>query len=112
MNKTKAPVFLLLTLLALGGPVARAGGWELPDSQGLPTDFDASIMNVINWMLGFVATLSVLVIIYGGLVYVASSGDQERTKQGKQAVKYAIMGLAMAGVSYAVVRVVVETILR
>lgn len=109
MTKTKA--IILAALLSLGGKTANAGGWQLPTNPGLLEDFDAGIMNITNWLLGFVATISVVVIIYGGLVYVASSGDQERVTSAKKTVKYAVMGLVVAGISYALVNLVIERIL-
>lgn len=93
-------------ILGFSASVAHAD-WQMPVNPGLPDDFDASIMNIINWMLAFVATITVLVIIYGGMVYTTSTGDQDRVSSAKKTVKYAIMGLAMAGIAYAAVRLIV-----
>ncbi|MFA7169335.1 MAG: hypothetical protein WC178_00605 [Candidatus Paceibacterota bacterium] len=112
MTKTELKAIGFIAFCNLNGHFANAGGWELPDNPGLPEDFDDSIMNITNWLLGFVATLSVIVIIYGGMTYVASSGDQERVTSAKKSVKYAVMGLAMAGIAYAAVRLIVEQILH
>lgn len=110
MTKTKA--IILAGFLSLAGKTANAGGWQLPENPGgLPEDFDASIMNITNWLLGFVATISVIVIIYGGMVYVSSSGDQERVTSAKKSVKYAVMGLIVAGIAYAIVNLVITQIL-
>lgn len=113
MNKNQFKALSITTLSALSSNVTYASDIELlPKNPGLPADFDTSIANVISWMLGFVGLLSVLVLIYGGMVYIASSGDQERVGQAKKTIKYALMGLAMAGLAYAIVTLIVGTILN
>lgn len=109
MNKAQVTSLVLASFLAAR---AASADWQMPNNPGLPTDLGQQIVNIINWLLGFTALLAVLVIVYSGLVYIASTGDQDRTKDAKKSAKYAIMGLAMAGVAFAVVRLIVGDILR
>lgn len=83
--------------------------WDIAPQNpgGLPDDLELSILNVIDWLLGFIALLAVLMIIYGGMVYVSSSGDQERVASARKTIKYALMGLALAGIAYASVNLII-----
>jgi len=76
--------------------------------SNVPDDFEQSIINITNWLAGFVVMLAVLAMIYGGFIYLSSSGDQEKAAGGKRVVTYALLGLIIAGIAYAVVKVIVN----
>lgn len=96
-------------ILSAKSVYAEDGGWKLPEKpSGLPDNFENTLTNMINWLLGFIGLLSVLMIIYGGVVYVGSSGDQERVASAKKTIKYAVMGLAIAGIAYAIVNLIID----
>lgn len=119
MKQQKAIVTLSVAGI-IGASQAWAGtgtsttgtGWQMPTNPGgLPEDFMGSIGKVTTWLLTLACALAVLAIIYAGVVYAASSGDQDRVTGAKKSVKYAIMGLAMAGIAYAVVNVIITKVL-
>ena len=86
--------------------------WEMGSQPpGVPDDFNTAIMNATNWLLGFVAMIAVLVIIWGGINYIASAGDEDRARTAKKTITYGIMGVVIAGFAYAIVKVIVVTIL-
>ena len=87
-------------------------GFDMPAKPaGTPGDFAGSIVNLTNWVLGFVTMIAVLALIWGGMNYLTSAGSEETAKSGKQTIKYALLGLIVAGVAYAIVNVVVSIIL-
>jgi hypothetical protein len=92
---------------------ALADGWAMPDTPptGVMTDFETAILSLTNWILGFVAMIAVLAIIWGGLTYIGSAGDETKATTGKRVITYAIIGLVMAGIAYALVSVIVTIIL-
>lgn len=65
---------------------------------GIPTDIRQAIMNVTNWILGFVSMICVLVVIYGLVT-------------GANTIKYGMAGLVVCGLAYALVIVVSTVIL-
>ena len=78
------------------------------EPSDVPGDFEQSIMNITNWLAGFIVMLAILAMIYGGFIYLSSSGDQEKTAGGKKVVTYALLGLIVAGIAYAAVKVIVD----
>ena len=91
---------------------AFADGWEMgtpPDN--VPKSFDNAVLNLTNWILGFVAMIAVLAIVWGGVMYIASAGDETKATTGKRVVTYALIGLVIAGIAYALVDVIVTIVL-
>jgi len=116
MKLLKKTISLFAIISALSVPIVRADdsttGWKLPTNPGnLPEDFMGSIGALTTWLLEFTIVVTVLAMIYGGLVYVEASGDQDRITMAKKSIKYAVIGVAMAGLAYAVVNLVITKIL-
>lgn len=59
---------------------------------------------VIDWVNGFVAVVTVLMIIYAGFLYVTSGGDDDKTKQAKTIMKYAAIGMLLLVSTYVLFR--------
>ena len=102
---------LFVVLFALSANIASAI-WTSPSQpSGVPTDFDDAILNATNWILGFVGMIAVLMLIWGGVTYLTSAGDESKAETGKKTLTYAIIGIVIAGLAYAIVNVIVVTIL-
>ena len=86
--------------------------WAPPPKPGdVPESFDDAVLNATDWILGFVGMIAVLMIIWGGINYLTSAGDEDKARTGKKTLTYALIGLVVAGIAYALVKVVVSTIL-
>ena len=83
----------------------------MPKPANVPGDFRQSIKNTTDWILGFVGMIAVLMLIWGGVIYLTSAGDEDKAKTGKKTIQYAIMGLVIAGIAYAIVNVIITVIL-
>ncbi len=77
----------------------------------VPTDIREAIMNVTNWILGFIAIVATLVIIYGGVLYLTAGGNEDAVGAAKKTISYGIIGIVIAGLAYAMVIVVSTVIL-
>ena len=64
------------------------------------------IDDAVSWLLKFAIAISVLALIYGGTCYVFSSGDMQKTDNARKIIKYALIGIFIAGVSFAIVTVI------
>jgi glucose uptake protein GlcU len=65
---------------------------------------------VANILIFLVGAVSVIMIIIGGLRYVTSNGDSKNVESAKNTLLYAVIGLIVAIVSYAIVNFVVTNI--
>ena len=87
--------------------------WAMPAPPvGVPANFDNAVINLTNWILGFVAMIAVLAIVWGGVMYIGSAGDETKATTGKRVVTYSLIGLVIAGIAYALVNVIVTVILQ
>ncbi len=66
----------------------------------------ALMENVIDMLLIIIGIISVIMIIIGGIRYVTSAGDAGQTKSARDTVIYAVVGLVIAIMSYAIVNFV------
>lgn len=71
------------------------------------TDFIKDIINILLFVIGAVA---VIMIIIGGIRYVLSNGEQANVKAAKDTILYAVIGLVVALLAYAIVNFVVASI--
>lgn len=82
--------------------------------QGQPAELfgtsEAIIPRVINLMLFIIGILAIFMIIYGGIRYVLSGGDNTKVKDAKNTILYAIVGLVVALLGYAIVNWIVSVI--
>jgi len=75
---------------------------------GMPQASSANdiIIKIINWFLTFLASLSVLMIVVAGIMYITSGGDEGRVDKAKSWLTYAIVGLVVALLGYVIVKTV------
>ena len=66
---------------------------------------------VTNVMLFIVGAISVIMIVIGGLRYVLSGGNSTNVTAAKNTILYAIVGLVVAMLAYAVINFVIESFL-
>jgi len=72
---------------------------------GIPSKtVEVVIEDAIIWILGLAVAISIVMLIYGGLTYVASSGSTEQAATSKKIIKYALLGIAIAGSSYVILQ--------
>lgn len=61
---------------------------------------------ISNILIFLVGALAVIMLIYGGLRYVTSTGDAARVKAAKDTILYGIIGLVVAILAFAIVNFV------
>lgn len=66
-----------------------------------------TIGDVINTILFIAGILSVIMIIYGGIRYTTSAGDSSKITTAKNTLMYAIVGLVVSILAYAIVNTVI-----
>jgi len=72
------------------------------DASSVP----AIVKSAINILLYAAGTIAVIVIIIGSIRFVTSEGDPARANKGRDSVVFALIGLVLASVAYAIVNFV------
>lgn len=68
--------------------------------------------DLVNIMLFAVGILAVIMLIWGGIRYVLSGGDSGAVSSAKKTILYAVVGLIVAILAYAIVNFVITTIAK
>ena len=122
MKKTAKIIAQILTgiatvaTLCVGKAMATSAaheGAEMARADGMPEELfgDAGVFtNITNTALAIVGIISVIMLIWGGLRYVISGGDSKKVTDAKNTILYAIIGLIIAVLSYAIVNFVLNSL--
>lgn len=95
-----------LPVQAEGAPGGLKDGIKTTKTDDMPDDLtgsDGIINTVINTMLFIVGILSVIMIIYAGIRYATAHGDKGQVESAKNTLIYAIVGLVVSILAYALV---------
>ena len=89
-----------LALIALVFPIAvlAQGPAHLPEHADL-LDMIAQIANYLFWIL---LAISIVFIVYAGLLFVTASGNAEQVEKARGIILYAIIGIIVAILAYAI----------
>ena len=85
----------------ISGGASTAKGNNQPDKL----EGQEGIFNVLLFLAGAVA---VIVLIIGGIRYVISSGDSGQVQSAKNTILYAVVGLVVVIMAYAIVNFVIN----
>jgi len=108
-NSAKRDLIGLTSLISSLTPFAAMAALE--EIPGVPSKSLTDVLNDLTaWVLGFGIAVCVLLIVWGGVNYAASAGDEERITKSKKTIHYAIYGIAIIGLSYAMIKVVSDVL--
>lgn len=79
-------------------------------SIGLGTaDLKDTVTNIINWVLGLLGIVAVIMILYGGFIWLTAGGNDEKVENAKKILGSAVIGLVIVILAWAIVNFVVNT---
>jgi len=79
-------------------------GLDAARTQEMSTKpISTTIGEVVNIFLYFVGAVAVIVVIWGGFQYITSSGDSQKATTAKNTIMYAVIGIVVVVMSYAIV---------
>ena len=64
------------------------------------------VTNLVGWVIGIAGVVSAIFLVIGGVGYITSSGDANKLQKSKNTITYALIGLAIVGLSEIIVSVV------
>ncbi len=113
---------IVLSLMALGLLALSVFGidpvhaqlisdFDNPDNISQATGGEGSFRTlartIVNFFLAFLGFLATTMIIYGGILYVTSAGNDENVGKAKKILLYAIVGIIVILLSFAIVNTVI-----
>lgn len=82
---------------------AKQGLDSVSNQPGTADDLSNNIKTIVNVMLFILGAIAVIMIIIGGIRYATSGGDASGIKSAKDTILYAVIGLVVAILAYAIV---------
>lgn len=62
-----------------------------------------TLNNIILTLSYYTIIIAVLAVVVGGVMYTLSLGDESKTARAKKVILYALIGILLAGASFAIV---------
>ena len=112
------PMMLLVVVFGLAvvpevSALTLQEGAEAAKCDGCPSDLfgeTGAFRQITNTILYIVGVIAVIMLIIGGIRYVISGGDAKKVTDAKNTVLYAIIGLIIAFLAFAIVNFVITSL--
>ena len=92
-----------------------ATGTNVNSHSGLTSDkasgLGGNIKTILEGIIGIMAIFCVIFVIVGGVQYLSSAGDASKVEKGKKTIIYAIVGLIICALAFAIVQFVIGSVL-
>jgi type IV secretory pathway VirB2 component (pilin) len=90
--------------------LCNGAGVDCSSSSKATAPLQISVGTITNTLLTVAGAIAVIIIVVGGIRYITSNGDSGAVKQAKDTILYAIIGLIVVIVAYAIVHYVIGNI--
>lgn len=94
---------------ASGGLAGGAGCAKSDDQQTDLFGSNGVFQTITNVLLYIIGAISVIMLIIGGIRYVVSGGDSAAVTSAKNTILYAVVGIVVAILAYALVNFVISS---
>ena len=74
------------------------------------TDIKIIIGNTIQVVMGIVGSITLIIFLYGGFLWLTSAGNSEAIQKGLQAMLWAGIGIIVVFSSYAIITLILNTL--
>lgn len=82
----------------------EGAGYAAADSGTLPLVAG----RIINALLGILGLLLVVLLVYGGYLWMTAQGDEDQVEKAKRIIRESIIGLVIMLMAYAIARFVID----
>lgn len=95
---------LTLSVLVVPTLTSALSVWEPGNTLGLgSSDLQATVIAVIQWILGLLGLVAVIMILVGGFKWMTAGGNEEKIESAKKLLTAAIIGLIIVLLAWAIV---------
>jgi hypothetical protein len=64
---------------------------------------------VLTWLFTFAGIAALFFVIFGGFKFITSGGEKEKVEEGRKTITWALVGMILIFLSFAIVRFIGET---
>lgn len=88
--------------------IATVLGWGVPEVVAPAPGIAEILLRVLNFLLGIVGILAIIMLVAGGIMFLGAAGDTTRIGTAKKIVTFALLGIVVALASLVIVRQLAE----
>ena len=88
--------------------IREANGCNKNNGNKVP----AIITNILTAIIAVLGVVSAIYVFIGGITYMTSSGDSGKVEKAKKTILYALIGLVISALSFAIVNFTIDAINR
>lgn len=81
-------------------------------AQYRPVEPAILVGNIINILLSVIGVILVVLMVYGGYLWMTARGDEDRVKDAKATIQNAVIGLIIILLAYSISSFVVRGLVR
>ena len=96
--------YMMRMIAVATGPNDVFDNTPIPDPLPNP---NAAVQGIVNFVIATIGAVAVAFIIYGGIQYSMSAGDSSKVTKAKNTILYAVIGLIVAVMAFAIVNFVI-----
>lgn len=75
----------------------------ITQTTGLGTTAPTSVVtSIVSWMLGILAVIAVVLVIFAGIQWMTSGGNEEKVTAAKNLLRAALIGLVIILAAYGI----------
>ena len=98
--------------LSMAPVLALETGIQYGTAIGLGTkDLREGIMSIIQVLLGFLGIVAIVIMLYGGFVWMTAGGNDEKISEAKKIISAGIIGLVIIFISFALAQFVIAQLI-
>lgn len=101
---------IVLPAAAFASPADEIGKGVISAGGTGNEDLSANIIDIVNVLLFILGAVAVIVIVIAGFRFVVANGDSNAVSSARNAILYAVIGLVIAILSYAIVNFVIKNL--
>ena len=77
-------------------------------STGMESNFLGTLAKIIQYVLGTLGLILLVIFIYAGFLYMTAGGNPEQTKKAKTWMRNGLIGLIITVLSYAIATYIIS----
>jgi len=95
---------LIILFILIFFPLVSSAVINVPNPDGLftSTDMNTIIGRLANFVIGAIGILGIMFLVWGAILYVTSAGNEDQIEKAKDTLRYAVIGLFVAGFAYGI----------
>lgn len=102
--KKTVGLFSVLGALLVAKAAYAASIYDPSETLGLGTaDLQDTVIAIIQWILGLLGLVAVIMILVGGFKWMTAGGNEEKIESAKKLLTAAIIGLVIVLLAWAIV---------